>query len=171
MNVVRPSGAVLQVAAPLGGVILFAAALFVVACENPPRSPEEVTSLASVAPSPSLTFAAEMTYVCALELDTVVQYGADSELSLTLQGTVELQRGASEPGSLTLAAALPDARVSKPEPGTEQQFAALAAELRQGFLIALDAGKITEVRSVGSVSTFAANIMRTLAAAFERGSR
>jgi hypothetical protein len=148
-------------------VAVVATALLLATCETSSRSSPEVSSPASVAPSPSLTFAAEITYVYALELDTVVQYGVDSELSLTLQGRVQLQREASEPGSLTLAAALPDARVLKPEPGTEQQFVALAAELRQGFVIALDAGKITEVRSVGSVSTFAANIMRTLAAAFE----
>jgi hypothetical protein len=105
--------------------------------------------------------------VYALELSTIAQYGADSELALTLQGRVEVQREAGEPGMTTLLVALPDAHVAKPEPGTEGQFAALAAELREGFVIALDAGKIKEVRSVGSVSTFAANIMRTVAAAFE----
>jgi hypothetical protein len=156
-----------RAAGSIARAILIGAVLLASACESSSRWSEQVSSPAAVEPGSSLTFAAERKYLYALELDTVVQYGAGSELSLTLQGTVELQREAGEPGSLTLAAALPDVRVSQPEPGAEQQLAALAAELRQGFVIALDAGKITEVRSVGSVSTFAANIMRTLAAGFE----
>ena len=101
------------------------------------------------------------------QLDSDVDYGEGSALSLSLRGQLELQRlPDTTPGVARFDLTLSGARFEHAA-GAEREFAELAAELARGVVIELAAGKLKELRSDAPVSAFAGNVFRSVAAAFE----